>query len=98
MRKLYLLTLTMLCATFLQAAPRLEAGKRYHIVCQQFTQGCVTDGATARQNTPVYYQPQATTGDETWWYFTQEDEGVYSIKNAKTGQYVTYDGVRSDSP
>ena len=98
MRKLYLLTLTMLCATFLQAAPRLEAGKRYHIVCQQFTQGCVTDGATAGQNTPVYYQPQATTGDETWWYFTQEDEGVYSIKNAKTGQYVTYDGVRSDSP
>ncbi len=98
MRKLNLLILTMLCAVLLQAAPKLEAGKRYHIVCQQFTKGCVTDGATARQNTPVYYLPQVTTGDETWWYFTQEDEDVYSIKNAKTGQYVTYDGVRSDSP
>ena len=98
MRKLYLLILTMLCAVLLQAAPKLEAGERYHIVCQQFTQGCVTDGATAGQKTPVYYLSLATTEDETWWYFTQEDEGVYSIRNALTGQYVTYDGVRQDSP
>ena len=80
------------------ASPKFEAGKRYHIVCQQFTQGCVTDGKTAGKNTPVYYLTRASQEDETYWIFTNEIAGLFSIKNAKTGQYITYDGVRQDSP
>ena len=78
--------------------PKLEAGKRYHIVCQQFTQGCVTDGATAGRNTPLYYLTNATKADETYWTFDTEQGFLFTIRNAKTGQYVTYDGVRQDSP
>jgi len=80
----------------LQAKPDLSNLKRYHIVCQQFAQGCVTDGATAGQSTPLFYLSASTTSNETWWIFTEESEGLYSIKNAKTNQYITYDGVRSD--
>ena len=96
--QLLLLTLLLLYTTALWATPRLDAGKRYHIVCQQFTQGCVTDGATAGRNTPLYYLTNASTADETYWLFNDGQDGLFTIQNAKTGQYITYDGVRQDSP
>ena len=96
--KLLLLFLTITFTLAASATPDFSKGKKYHIVCQQFTQGCVTDGATAGQNTPVYHQSNATTGEETYWVVTDEGDGYFSIKNAKTGQYITYDGVRQDSP
>ena len=79
------------------AIPKLESGKRYHIVCQQFPQGCVADGASLEKNTPLYYLATATTDEETYWEFEMQD-AFCLIKNAKTGQYITYDGVRQDSP
>lgn len=78
------------------AKPDFGQGKRYHIVCQQFPQGCVTDGATAGQQTPIYYLPTATTNDETYWIFDEVNPEEYAIRNAKTGLYITYDGVRED--
>ncbi len=80
----------------ISATPDFNKDKKYHIVCSQFTSGCVTDGVTARQQTPVYYLPTATTANETFWIFNEEEEGLFSIKNAMTGQYITYDGVRED--
>lgn len=80
----------------MMAAPNFTAGKRYHIVCQQFTQGCVVDGASANQATPLSYLATATTSTETYWLFTEEQQGLFSIRNAKTSQYITYDGVRQD--
>jgi len=93
-----LLFLTIISAASLSAHPKFEAGKRYHIVCQQFTQGCVTDGNTAGKNTPLYYLTQATQDEETYWIFTGYFGDLYTIQNAKTGQYVVYDGVRQDTP
>ncbi len=80
------------------ASPRFEAGKRYHIVCQQFTQGCVTNGTYTGMNTPVYYLTSATTSNETWWLIEKYGSEAFTIKNAQTGQYITYDGVRQDTP
>lgn len=94
MKQLLTILLTIIGVASTWAAPDLTAGKRYHIVCQQFTQGCVTDGASAGQSTPVYYQTTANTNDETYWLFTRDDNGYYLIQNAKTLKYVTYDGVR----
>ena len=94
-----LLLLTLLCAVSLEASPKFEAGKRYHIVCQQFPSGCVVDGATLSRTTPLYYQSSANQNDESYWNMI--DMGMaqlFLIQNAKTGQYVTYDGVRQDSP
>ena len=80
-----------LCA---MAVPNFQSSTKYHIVCRQFTAGCVTDGAASGQQTPVYYLTTATTATATYW--TMEDAGgsMFYIRNAQTGQYVTYDGVR----
>ncbi len=80
------------------AMPKFEAGKRYHIVCTMFPGGCVTDGATAGKNTPLYYQLAANQNDESAWEITIEWNNTVTIRNAKTGKYVTYDGVRQNSP
>ena len=99
MRRLRLTSLlALLSAASLWAVPKFQAGKRYHIVCQQFTQGCVTDGATAGKNTPLHYLTRASQDDETFWEFTELYDAYFYIRNSKTGQYVTYDGVRQDSP
>ena len=97
MRKLILLLLSTLSLA-LFANPDITSGKRYRIVCTLYQNGCVTDGATAGQNTPLYYLAKATNSNENYWIVTEEEEGYYSIKNAKTGKYITYDGVREDSP
>jgi len=90
-----LTTLLLLAvATTATAAPDFSAEKKYHIECQIFTGGCVADGNTANQQTPLYYLRTATTADHTYWLITEEQTGKYSIRNAKTQQYITYDGVR----
>ena len=94
MKHILTLLLTLSAAVVMTAAPNFTADKRYHIVCQQFTSGCVVDGASAGQQTPLYYYANATTANETYWIFTEVRNGCFSIKNAKTGQYITYDGVR----
>lgn len=96
MKRLTLLTLSIAIALTVAAKPDFGQGKRYHIVCQQFSTGCVTDGATAEQQTPVYYLPTATTNEETYWLFDEVNPEEYAIRNAKTGLYITYDGVRED--
>ncbi len=93
-----LLLLLLITSTSALADPDLSSEKKYHIVCTQFSDGCVTDGATAKQNTPIYYLTNATKGEETYWNINSEGNGNYSIQNAKTGKYITYDGVRQDSP
>ena len=97
MKKLLLL-LSVAVSLGAWADPDFSANKKYHIVCVQFSSGCVTDGATAGQSTPLYHLPEAVSNEETYWLFTDEGDGYYSIRNSRTGQYVTYDGVRMDTP
>ena len=99
MKKLYLLILTFSLSIVASLAfPKFEAGKRYHIICQWSPNGCVVDGASVGQNTPLYYLRTATQSDEAAWYIETAEYGGFNIINVKTGQYVTYDGVRQDSP
>jgi hypothetical protein len=76
------------------AVPDFKGDSRYYIVCQQFPDGCVTDGSNSGQQTPVGYITQRTADDANLWTITGTDNGLYYIQNAKTGKYVTYDGVR----
>ena len=96
--KRLLLLLSLAISATAWAVPNFSSEKKYHIVCSLFSEGCVTDGASAKQNTPLYHLMTATTGEETYWIFNAEGDGYYSIKNAKTGKYVTYDGQRQDTP
>ena len=98
MKRTVLLLLILTAALCVSATPDIVKGKRYHIVCTQFASGCVADGASVNQQTPLYHLPTATTNDETYWLFTEVEEGLFAIKNAKTGKYITYDGVRQDQP
>ena len=92
-RILWLLLLIAACT--LQAKPGFQKGQRYHIVCQEFPNGCLTDGNSANMNTPLGYLATATTDAPTYWSITETSQGgQYYIQNAKTSQYVTYDGVR----
>ena len=93
-----LLLILLTSVLSVSANPDIANGKRYHIVCTQFANGCVADGASLNQQTPLYHLYSATTNDETYWMITEEEEGLYSIKNARTGKYITYDGVRQDTP
>ena len=97
MRKLLLL-LSLALPTAIWADPDFSEEKKYHIVCAEFSGGCVADGASVAQSTPVYYLPSATTAEETYWQIVDEGGGYFSIKNLKTGQYITYDGQRQDTP
>ena len=76
------------------ATPNFSKDKLYYIVCQQFPNGCVTDGSNSGQQTPMGYLMQKTVDNANLWKITEKDNGQYYIQNAKTGQYVTYDGVR----
>ncbi len=96
--KLPLLLFSLVISTTVWADPDFSKDKKYHIVCSQFSSGCVVDGASAHQNTPLYHLQEATQDEETYWLMNDEGDGYFSIKNAKTGQYVTYDGQRQDSP
>jgi len=91
---LILLLLLLVNASMLHAAPDFQQDKRYRIVCQQFPNGCVTDGASAGMQTPLGYLAQATTAEACLWIVTEQASGQYYIQNVATGQYVTYDGVR----
>ena len=94
----YLLTCLLAMVAFVQAnaVPDFSSAKKYHIVCQQFPDGCVVDGLTAgRVDTPLYYNNQPTTASHSYWIVNEEGGGRYSIQNAETKGYVTYDGVYS---
>ena len=97
MKKLLLLLLLAIPA-IVWADPDFSKDKKYHIVCSQFANGCVTDGASIYQNTPLFHLQPANDNEETYWIIEHIVDGNYSIKNAKTGQYVTYNGERQDSP
>ena len=99
MKKLTLLILTFTLSIVASlASPKFEAGKRYHIVCQWTPGGCLVDGASAGANTPLYYLRTANQSDEAAWLIEKTDYGYFHIINAKTSQYITYDGIRQDSP
>ena len=96
MRRLLTLLLTITITLTASAIPNLKNGARYQIACVQFQDGCVVDGASVGQPTPVHYERPATTADYSYWYFTDQGNGTYTIQNAATGQFIVYDGQRKD--
>ena len=79
------------------AKPDLSSEKRYHLVCSLYPNGCVVDGSQAGATTPLFYFETATTAGYTYWIITELQEGQYTIQNAATGKYITYDGQRADA-
>lgn len=97
MKELLTLFAALLLTLGAVAAPAVKAGKKYHIVVAAHTGGCVADGQSAGKSMPLYYLPSATTDAWTYWEIAEVEAGKYSIRNASTGQYVTYDGERVEA-
>jgi len=95
MKKIISLLAFTILALGLHAKPNLQSGRKYQIMSEVFPAGCVTVGSLYDQTTPVYYLLTAGLGEDCYWYFTEEEPGYYSIRNAQTGEYVTYTGERS---
>lgn len=98
--RLFCLSFLVCCLAWSKAIaiPNFVAGKKYRIVCSQFANGCVVEGSFVNQQTPVYYSTTKPKpeDDYAWWIITEEEQGLFSIMNAETGNYVTYDGIRDD--
>lgn len=94
--------LTFILLTFFSiltadAAQSIIDGGKYQFVSTLYPNGCVTIGSDYSQQTPVYYLPTATKAEDTYWILKKVSDGVYTIQNAKSLQYITYDGVRIES-
>ena len=87
----------LLAAVQVVAKPNVNGEKRYHLICPLYPNGCVVDGSRAGATTPLFYFETATTDDYTYWIITEQQDGQFTIRNAATGKYVTYDGQRSDA-
>ena len=96
MKRLYLLNLFTIVVATAWAKPDFSISDRYQIVCILYDQGCIVEGAFDSQPTPLYHHQQHSDAAGAFWVINEESNGLYSIRNAESGRYVTYDGVRSD--
>ena len=78
------------------AKPDFSIADRFQIACTMYEQGCIVEGSFDNQPTPLYHHQQHADAPATFWIINEESNGLYSIRNAVTGRYITYDGVRSD--
>lgn len=61
------------------------------------TGGSVVPGEKASQNTVLYHTSSLSTlGKSNFWYVYEKGKHTYALKNAGTGQWITYDGQRTD--
>ena len=58
----------------------------------------VAPGSTHGVNSPLCVTDVNATDDDCFWYVQEYKAGQYALRNAKTGEYMTWDDVRSDNP
>ena len=90
---------TMICLTsgIIWADPVFAPDKTYRISCPLYGTGSIFSGEKHSISTPIYYNSTTEISEDGYWIFGEVDDGVYTICNASTGKYITYDGERSDS-
>lgn len=72
---------------------KFVSGKDYQIRCIEWLNGCVVP-STAQEGELSY----ATTANENgWWTITQEADGQFTIRHARSHRYLSFDGRRTDT-
>lgn len=94
MRRIFILLFAWV-VSYLAAAPVIDVNKKYRINCIMWPQGCVVDGYITGVNPPVYYETSFTEQNAAYWYFKEVSDGQYTIQNAASMKYLTYDGQRT---
>lgn len=95
MKRTFLLLLALLPA-FSWAKPLFEQGKKYRLMCAYWMQGSVVDGLISGGNIPVFYDTDDEKSLEAYWYVTEDSDGKFTIQNARTLKYLTFDNERTD--
>lgn len=92
MRKVLLL-ITLLCIAVVQswANPKFETGKKYRIECATAKGGAVVLGQRHSQSFYLYYDTSTSYADDAWWYVNEVADGVYTLCNAQSKQYMVHD-------
>ncbi len=95
MKKFTLFLTGLLLALTAQAAINIESGKSYTFTCYNWnygTQGYMVLGAYHEAAPYVYYDISLTEpSEDAYWTLTADNSGKgYTIRNAKSGQYLVY--------
>lgn len=91
--RLLLLIIFSLCVSGASAVS-LVSGAKYRMVNNSAGTGGVCVGSLHDSKSPLYYVKNAVAED-MFWIFTEEKPGKYSIRNAQTNDYITFDSVYS---
>lgn len=95
MKRTFLFLLAALPA-FSWAKPLFEQGKKYRLMCAYWMQGSVVDGQVSGQRIPVFYDTNDEESLAAYWYVTETSDGKYTIQNASSQKYLTFDNERTD--
>ena len=92
MKKFLLLISTILSIMVsANARPEFESGKKYRIECKAHEGGAVVLGQQHGQSFQIYYDTSTSYDNDAWWYADVVSDGVYALRNAQSGQYLTHD-------
>ena len=71
---------------------------KFRIQAVRTESSSVAPGSTHGVNSPLCVTDVNATDDDCFWYVQEYKAGQYALRNAKTGEYMTWDDVRSDNP
>lgn len=94
MRKLTTLFFVLLLGGAAYATPAFKKGAVYQISCRQYYAiGSIVPGDLYGSNSPLIYKTEDQLSNAAYWKIEPTKDGHFTICNAQTGQYITYDGV-----
>lgn len=90
MQNILVILLCLLSLPLCAKRVKLKSGEHYQIRCLQWPAGCIIPSP---DNPEALIYVDGNT-DTSWWTFTKDTDGCYTIRNMKSGRYMTYDGLR----
>ncbi len=94
MRRLITFFLFLNLLTTVQAVPAFKKGTPYKLTCRQYgLNGGIVTGANHDSQCPLIYSTDNTLTDDAYWIIEATTNGHYTIQNAHTLQYITYNGI-----
>ena len=93
LKRIGVFAVLLLAVVGASASLHFDRKAKYRIECNHVAGG-IGVGSVHNQSTPVFYVVDGKSEDDLLWYILEVSEGKYLLKNAKTGEYMTYDGIR----
>lgn len=97
--RLILLTLLVMVAGTVKADNfSFDPTVKFRIESVRASGSAVALGVNHGVNSPVCVATSNVDEADCYWYIREYKPGMYAIRNARTGQYLAFDNVRSDNP